>query len=66
MSEVIITMVMATVAMGFGAVIVWGCLLIVERLLEARTYSHAVVMGPDEKDIRRYLREIEDLRKHGA
>ena len=66
MSEVVIVMVMATVAMGFGAVIVWGVLLVVERLLEVRTYSHAVAMGPDEKAIRRYLKEIEELRKHGV
>lgn len=66
MSEVVVVMVMATVAMGFGAVIVWGVLLVVERLLEARTYSRAVDVGPDEKAIRRYLEEIEELRKHGA
>jgi hypothetical protein len=62
---------MAMVAMAFGAIIVWGILLIVERLLEARKISESGRVGVDffevdVKAIQRYLDEIEELRKHGV
>jgi hypothetical protein len=62
---------MAMVCMALGVVIVWGVLLIVERLLEARKISEAARAGVhgfevDVKAIQQYLAEIEELRKHGV
>lgn len=59
---------MALVCMAFGAIIVWSLLLLLERLLEVRRRTCVRRSGfdVDVAAIRKYLAEIEELRKHGV